>query len=94
MTVKKLKEKCKKNGLKISGTKSELIARLKKPTKSDTGNTKPKTIRISLGWGNSNAKSMSSLVERGFARLLYYATDNFIYEVNKEKWVVILSNKK
>ena len=94
MTVKKLKEKCKKNGLKVSGTKSELIARLKSPTKNDVGNSRPKTMRVSIGWGDKRAKVMSSLVEKKFARLLYYSTDNFIYEVNKEKWVDVLSNKK
>jgi len=94
MTLQKLKEKCRKNGLKVSGNKAQLIARLKNPTKNDIGNTKPKTVRVSLGWGDERAKIMSSLIEKKFARLLCYATDNFIYEVNKEKWVDILSNKK
>ena len=94
MTVKKLKDECRKNGLKVSGTKAELIARLKNPTKNDTGNSQPKTVRVSIGGGDKRSKVMSSLVEKNFASLLYYSTDNFIYEVNKEKWVDVLSNKK
>jgi NAD/NADP transhydrogenase alpha subunit len=94
MTVRELKEECRKNGLKVSGTKSELIARLKNPSKEDIGNVKPKTVMVSLGWGDERSKSMSSLVEKKFARFVYYATDTFVYEVDKEKWAEVLSNKK
>ena len=94
MTVKTLKEKCRKNGLKVSGTKQELINRLQNPTKNDIAATPAKMIRISLGWNDDRRQKISSLIEKGFAKLLCYATDNFVYEVNKEKWTQILSNKK
>jgi len=94
MTVKKLKEECRKSGLKVSGTKAQLIARLNNPTKSDMGNSKPTTVRVGLGWGDERAKAMSTLVEKKFAFFVCYATDTFVYDVNKEKWADILSNKK
>jgi len=94
MTVKELKDECRKNGLKVSGTKSELIERLKNPSKKDIGSDKPQTVMISLGWDDERSKSMSFLIEKKFARFAYYATDTFVYEVDKEKWAEVLSNKK
>jgi len=35
MTVKELKEKCREQGLKVSGTKQQLIDRLKSPDTDD-----------------------------------------------------------
>lgn len=91
ITVKELKDKCREKGLKVSGTKKELIERLSKPTSDDFTTRTPSITRVSLGWGDPNSKKMSILVEKGFATFVCYATDNFVYDVNKEKWAEILS---
>jgi|10_taG_2_1085330.scaffolds.fasta_scaffold00261_19 hypothetical protein len=93
MTLKQLKEKCREKGLKVSGNKQELTDRLLSPKSPDFTNQKASTVRVGLGWGDSNAKKMSHLVEKGFAKFTCYATDNFIYEVNKDKWAQILSQQ-
>ena len=93
MTVKQLKDKCKELGLKVSGNKSILIKRIENPTKKDISK-KEEWVMVGLEWGDEKTKSVSTLVERGFASLNHYATDKFFYKVKKEKWRELLSNEK
>lgn len=93
MTVKKLREECREKGLKVSGTKKELLDRLGNPQSKDLGGTKLETVQVSLSWGDSRAKLVSQLIEKKFAKFVCYATDNFIYEIKKEKWAEILNKK-
>jgi hypothetical protein len=93
MTVKELKEKCRKKGLKVSGTKKELQERLKSPQSTDLVNVTSEMVRVSLTWGDPRAKLVSQLIEKKFAKFICYATDNFIYEIKKEKWAEILNKE-
>ena len=85
MTIKELRDECKNKGLKTTGTKEELSLRLKNPKKEDYTNDTDR-IRVNLGWGDPKKTLMSSLIEKGHAKFLCYATDIFTYEVDKEKW--------
>tara|TARA_R100000664_G_scaffold207_1_gene474 strand:+ start:2228 stop:2506 length:279 start_codon:yes stop_codon:yes gene_type:complete len=88
MTVKKLKEKCRELGLKVSGTKAELKSRIKNPTKSDfVDKTKESWIKVSIGWSDKKTPLISNLKEKGFAKVLCYATDRFYYMVRQDKWL-------
>ena len=91
MTVQKLKEKCKEKGLKVSGTKKQLIERLQSPTSSDLVSPKLETVQVGLSWGDSRAKDVSRLIEKNSAKLMCYTTDKFIYEIKKDKWAEILT---
>jgi hypothetical protein len=95
MIVKELKKLCKEKGLKISGTKAQLINRLMNPVKSDLPNRKTtKYTTISVGWGDERSPAIGQLVNKGFAESLCYANDKFYYKVVSEKWVELLQKGK
>lgn len=88
MTVKELKEKCKERGLKISGTKNELIERLKNPSTDDvsTKNTS-KTILVGFKMDDESKKTnLYPLLLKGFAKSSHYSCGKNYYIVDREKW--------
>ena len=91
MTVKELKKQCREKGLKVSGTKKELMDRLNCPQPKDLSNSDEKMVRVYLKWGDSRSKAVSHLIEKKFAKRVCYATDHFVYDINKEKWAEILN---
>ena len=95
MTVKELKKLCTEKGLKISGTKTQLINRLMNPAKSDLPNRKTnKYTTISVGWGDDRRPAIGQLINKGFGESLYYANDKFYYRIVSEKWVELLKKEK
>lgn len=95
MTVKGLKSLCKEKGLKVSGTKPQLINRLMNPIKSDLPNKKTnKYTTISIGWGDDKAPLIGQLINKGFGESLYFANDKFYYKIVSEKWVELLKKEK
>ena len=95
MTVKELKNLCKEKGLKISGTKVQLINRLMNPVKSDLPKRKTnKYTTIIVGWGDDRRFLIGQLINKGFGESLYYANDKFYYKIVSEKWVELLKKEK
>jgi hypothetical protein len=95
MLVKELKKLCQEKGLKVSGTKTQLINRLMNPVKTDLPHRKTsKYTTISLGWGDDRSPLVGQLVNKGFAESLCYANDKFYYKVVSEKWVELLQKGK
>jgi hypothetical protein len=98
MTVKELKEECREKGLRISGTKKELIDRLKDPTTDDITPTKQSNGYVTIGIEMVDSKKLrpqiGSLVMKGFATFAYYSFDKHYYHVNKEKWYELLKTQK
>jgi len=95
MTVKELKKLCKGKGLKVSGTKAQLINRLMNPVKSDLPNRKTtKYTTIGVGWGDERIPLIGQLISKGFGESLYYANDKFYYKIVSEKWVQHLKKEK
>jgi len=93
MTVKELKEKCREQGLKVSGTKQQLIDRLKSPDTDDVM-TLPNTNKVIVGFTlkDPNKIKLNPLLLKGFAHFKYYSCDKWYYEVNKEKWAEALKS--
>ena len=81
MTVKELKEKCREQGLKVSGTKQQLIDRLKNPDTNDVVNT-PNSNKVIVGLGlkDPNRTKLNPLLLKGFATFKYYSCDKWYYE--------------
>ena len=92
MTLKELKSKCREKGLKVSGTKKDLMERLNSPSPQDLSSSNETTVRVYLKWGDSRSKAVSHLVEKKFAKFVCYATDHFVYDIKKENWTEILNN--
>jgi len=95
MLVKELKNLCREKGLKVSGTKAQLIHRLLNPEESDLPTKKTtKYITVSVGWGDEKAPLIGQLINKGFGESLYYGNDKFYYKVLAEKWVEVLKKVK
>lgn len=93
MTVKQLKSECREKGLRVSGTKNELLERLESPTSNDVvSKNNSVNVTVGLGWGDERSVVVGNLIQKGFATYRYYSCDVFYYEVNKEKWAEILKN--
>ena len=91
MTVKQLKDECREKGLKVSGTKKELLKRLENPSTKDVITSKNSDYAIiGLGWGDDRKTLVGNLIQKGLASFRYYSCDMFYYEVHKEKWTEIL----
>jgi len=91
MTLKELKEECRKNGLKVSGTKDELIERLKKPTEKDIStDTTKKFLTIGFRLGDPKKEKLKRLLVKGLAKFKYYSCDIYYYRVDKKSWVEVL----
>ena len=92
MTVKELKEKCREQGLKVSGTKQQLIDRLKNPDTNDVVNT-PNSNKVIVGLGlkDPNRTKLNPLLLKGFATFKYYSCDKWYYEIDKKKWSALKS---
>ena len=93
MTVKELKEKCREQGLKVSGTKQQLIDRLKSPDTDDVM-TIANSNKVIVGFAlkDPNKVKLNPLLLKGFANFKYYSCDKWYYEVNKEKWAETLKS--
>ena len=93
MTVKELKEKCKEKGLKVSGTKKQLIERLESPDSGDVM-TVPNSNKVIVGFAikDPNKIKLHPLLLKGFAQFKYYSCDKWYYEVDKEKWAEVLKS--
>tara|TARA_B100002019_G_scaffold291071_1_gene310233 strand:+ start:353 stop:634 length:282 start_codon:yes stop_codon:yes gene_type:complete len=93
MTVKELKEKCREQGLKVSGTKQQLIDRLKNPDTNDVVNT-PNSNKVIVGLGlkDPNRTKLNPLLLKGFATFKYYSCDKWYYEIDKKKWAETLKS--
>tara|TARA_R100000900_G_C3303223_1_gene158196 strand:- start:423 stop:704 length:282 start_codon:yes stop_codon:yes gene_type:complete len=93
MTVKELKDKCREQGLKVSGTKKQLIERLESPESEDVM-TKPNSNKVIVGFAlkDPNKIKLNPLLLKGFAQFRYYSCDKWYYEINKEKWAEVLKS--
>jgi hypothetical protein len=93
MTVKELKEKCKEKGLKVSGTKKQLIERLESPDSMDI-TTNPGSTKVTVGFKLKDPKrsKINPLLLKGFAKLVYYSCDKWYYEVDKKMWADIIKS--
>ncbi len=93
MTVKELKDKCREQGLKVSGTKKQLIERLESPESEDVM-TKPNSNKVIVGFTlkDPNKIKLNPLLLKGFAKFRYYSCDKWYYEINKEKWAEVLKS--
>lgn len=93
MTVKELKEKCRERGLKVSGTKQQLIDRLNNPDKNDvTTVSKDGLVIVGFDVDDPNREKLFPLLPKGFAKYIYYSCDKYYYEINKEKWAEVLKS--
>ena len=93
MTVKELKEKCREQGLKVTGTKKQLIERLENPDTNDVV-TNPNSTKVTIGFDikDPNKLKLHPLLLKGFAKFIYYSCDKWYYEIDKEKWAEVLKS--
>lgn len=87
LTITELKNLCKKEGLNFNKKKEELIFALdeyyRPMSKSKTTQKKPSKLKIKSVSTDDNKGliDMSKLVEQKKAKRLYYANNNFYFEV-------------
>jgi hypothetical protein len=93
MTIKELKEKCREQGLKVSGTKKQLVERLANPDSMDI-TTNPGSNKVIIGFDvkDPNKLKLHPLLLKGFAKFIYYSCDKWYYEIDKEKWTEVLKS--
>lgn len=93
MTVKELKEKCRELGLKVSGTKQQLIERLNNPDSEDVV-ALPNSTKVIVGFDikDPNRIKLNPLLIKGFAHFKYYSCDKWYYEIHKDKWAEALKS--
>ena len=93
MTVKELKEKCREQGLKVSGTKQQLIERLESPDSDDVV-ANPNSNKVTVGFAlkDPNKVKLNPLLLKGFAKFIYYSCDKWYYEIDKKKWAEVLKS--
>tara|TARA_R110002051_G_scaffold246323_5_gene305929 strand:+ start:1198 stop:1479 length:282 start_codon:yes stop_codon:yes gene_type:complete len=93
MTVKELKEKCREQGLKVTGTKKQLIERLENPDTNDIV-TNPNSTKVTVGFNVNDPKKvkLNPLLLKGFAYFIYYSCDKWYYEIDKEKWTEVFKS--